>query len=155
MEVILKLTSRHVQGFCLLLAAAVILAGAVKAQEPPQAAAPAQEPGSVLKDITYQKVEIAEQLQVLIKIDGPFSVDITELLGTKRLIIDFSSVSAIEAQPIYQVNDMGVLNIRSGQYRPNVARVVFDLADNIPAHSISPGKDGVSVVFGKDLSRIP
>ena len=151
----MKLTTRHFQGFCLWLAIAVLLAGAVGAQEPPQAAAPAQAPVSVIKEITYQKVEIADQLQVLIKVDGPFSIDITELVGSKRLIIDFNSVSAIEAQPIYQVNDMGLLNIRSGQYQPTVARVVFDLADSIPSHRISPGKDGVRVVFGKDLSHTP
>jgi hypothetical protein len=155
MEVLLKLTTRHFQGFCLWLAIAVLLAGAVGAQVPPQAAAPAQAPVSVIKEITYQKVEIADQLQVLIKVDGPFSIDITELVGSKRLIIDFNSVSTIEAQPIYQVNDMGLLNIRTGQYQPTVARVVFDLADNIPSHSISPGKDGVKVVFGKDLSPTP
>ena len=157
MEVILKDSANFIRALCLGLALGMALAGAVQAQEPPQpqTTAPQQPVVSVLKEISFQKIEIAEQLQVMIKVEGPFLIETTELIVSKRLIIDFNSVSMIEAQPVTQVNDMGLLNIRAGQYQPTVARVVFDLADNFPSHRISSDKDGVKVVFGKDIIHIP
>jgi hypothetical protein len=140
---------------CLGLALGLALVGVVQAQEPPQTTAPQQQAVSVLKEISFQKIDIAEQLVVAIKVEGPFLIETTELIVSKRLIIDFNSVSMIEAQPITQVNDLGLLTIRTGQYQPTVARVVFDLADNVPSHRISSDKDGVRVVFGKDIIHIP
>ncbi|HEX9902112.1 MAG TPA: hypothetical protein VGB72_04535 [Acidobacteriota bacterium] len=151
----MKHSANSIRALCLGLALGVALVGVVQAQEPPQPSAPQQTAVSVLKEISFQKVEIAEQLMVTIKVEGPFLIETTELVVSKRLIIDFNSVSMIEAQPITQVNDMGLLNIRTGQFQPTVARVVFDLADNFPSHRISSDKDGVKVVFGKDIIRNP
>jgi len=155
MEVILKNSANFKRGLCLGLVLGFALVGALPAQEPPQTPAPQQPAVSVLKEISFQKVDIAEQLLIAIKVEGPFLIETTELVVSKRLIIDFNSVSRIEAQPLTQVNDMGVVNIRAGQYQPTVARVVIDLADNFPSHRISSDKDGVKVVFGKDIVRIP
>ncbi len=155
MEVILKHSAKSLWGLCLGLALGLALAGALPAQEPPQTVAPQVPAVSVIKEISVQKIDIAEQLQILIKVEGPFLIETTELVVSKRLIIDFNSVSQIMAQPLIQVNDMGVVNIRAGQYQPTVARVVIDLADNFPSHRISSDKDGVSIVFGKDIARIP
>ncbi len=155
MEVILKHSANSIRALCLGLALGVALVGVVQAQKPPQPTAPQQQAVSVLKEISFQKVEIADQLQVTIKVEGPFLIETTELIVSKRLIIDFNSVSMIEAQPVTQVNDMGLLTIRAGQYQPTVARVVFDLADNFPSHRISSDKDGVKIVFGKDIIHIP
>jgi hypothetical protein len=155
MEVILKNPANSIRALCLGLALAVALVGLVQAQEPPQTTAPEQTMVSVIKEISVQKVEIADELRVAIKVEGPFLIETTELVVSKRLIIDFHSVSMIEAQPITQVNDLGLLTIRTGQYRPAVARVVFDLADDFPSHRISSDPDGVKVVFGKDIIQIP
>jgi hypothetical protein len=153
----LKNPVNFTRAMCLGLALGLALLGVVQAQEPPQpqTTAPQQAIVSVIKEISFQKIEIAEQLQVMIKVEGPFLIETTELIVSKRLIIDFNSVSMIEAQPITQVNDLGLLTIRTGQYQPTVARVVFDLADDFPSHRISSDKDGVKVVFGKDIIHIP
>ncbi|HEX9902111.1 MAG TPA: AMIN domain-containing protein [Acidobacteriota bacterium] len=146
----MKLVKRHFRGLCFCLALSVVLVGAVQAQEPPQTTTPQPAPVSVLKEVSFQKVEIAEQLQVIIKIEGPFLIETFELTAPKRLVIDFSSVTRIDAQPIIQVNDMGVLNIRTGQFQSSVARVVFDMDVRTPSHSITTMPDGVKVTFWQE-----
>jgi hypothetical protein len=155
MEVIVKLTKQHFRGICFWLMLSAVLVSAVQAQEPPQPAAPAQAPVSVLKDITYQKVEIAEQLQFIIKVEGPFLIETFELMAPRRLVIDFSPVSKIEAQPLYQVNDMGVLNVRTGQFQSSAARVVFDMDVRVPSHSITTLPEGVKVTFWQEAIPQP
>jgi len=148
MEVIVRFVRQHIRTACFFLALGAVLAGAVQAQEPPQATTPPQPaPVSILKEISFQKIDIADQLQVMIKVDGPFLIETFELTTPKRLVIDFSSVSQIDAAPITQVNDLGVLNIRAGQFQPAVARVVFDLDVRVPSHSITTLPEGVKVTF--------
>ena len=151
----MKLAKRHFRGICFWLMLGAVLASAVQAQEPPQPAAPAQAPVSVLKDITYQKVEIAEQLEFIIKVEGPFLIETFELMAPRRLVIDFSPVSKIEAQPLYQVNDVGVLNVRTGQFQSSVARIVFDLEVKAPSHSITTLPDGIKVTFWQEAIPQP
>jgi hypothetical protein len=155
MEVIVKLTKQHFRGICFWLMLSAVLVSAVQAQQPPQPATPAQASVSVLKDITYQKVEIAEQLQFIIKVEGPFLIETFELMAPRRLVIDFSPVSKIEAQSLYQVNDMGVLNVRTGQFQSSVARVVFDMGFPVPSHSITTLPDGVKVTFWQEAIPQP
>ena len=150
MEVIVKFARRHFRGLCFCLALSVVLVGALQAQEPPQTTTPQPAPVSVLKEVSFQKNEIAEQLQVIIKIEGPFLIETFELIAPKRLVIDFSPVTMIEAQPITQVNDVGVLNIRTGQFQSTVARVVFDMDVRVPSHSITTLPDGVKVTFWQE-----
>jgi len=150
MEVIVKFARRHFRGLCFCLALSVVLVGALQAQEPPQTTTPQPAPVSVLKEVSFQKNEIAEQLQVIIKIEGPFLIETFELIAPKRLVIDFSPVTMIEAQPITQVNDVGVLNIRTGQFQSSVARVVFDMDVRVPSHSITTLPDGVKVIFWQE-----
>lgn len=111
------------------------------------AAALAQETGtgSTIKEITSEKVD--DQLQVLIKIDGPFTFETLEVQAPQRLVLDFKTVTQIEAQPVIEVNAAGVTSIRTGQFQPDVARVVFDLADKAPSHSLTQTENGLKVVF--------
>jgi hypothetical protein len=150
MEVIVKFARRHLGGLCFCLALSVVLVGALQAQEPPQETTPQPAPISVLKEVIFQKIEIAEELQVIIKVEGPFLIETFELIAPKRLVIDFTPVTMIEAEPITQVNDTGVLNIRTGQFQSTVARVVFDLDIRIPSHSITTLPDGVKVTFWQE-----
>jgi len=126
------------------------------AQEPPpEPATDVQETVSILKEISYQQIGIAARLVVTIKVEGPFQIETFVLSAPKRLVIDFSSVSRIEAQPISQVNDTGLLSIRSGQFMPTVARVAFDLEDPAPSYSITSLPDGVRVTFWREAETRP
>ncbi|MBN2199451.1 MAG: AMIN domain-containing protein [Candidatus Aminicenantes bacterium] len=125
-------------------------------QEPPaEPDTAAEEAVSVLKDISYKQIGGADRLVVTIKVEGPFQIETFVLSAPKRLVIDFSSVSRIEAQPISQVNETGLLSIRSGQFMPTVARVAFDLEDPAPSYSISSLSDGVRVAFWRDAETRP
>ena len=147
MEVIVSLAKIRSRSLWICLTLGLLLPGAVLAQEPTQTTAPQPPPVTILKEVSFQKIEIAEQLQVMIKVEGPFFIETFELVSPKRLVIDFSSVPKIEAAPIIQVNDLGVLNIRTGQFQSTVARVVFDLDVRTPSHSITTMPDGVKVTF--------
>ncbi len=135
---------------------AALWSGAI-AQEPEsqQEAVPQTATASVLKQVTHEKIAIADQIVVMIKIEGPFLIETFELIGPRRLVIDFKQVSLIEAPPIIEINDLGVLNIRTGQFQPTVARVVFDLDSRLPSHSIATLPDGVKVVFWQEVLPEP
>lgn len=100
---------------------------------------------SEITEITYQKVD--DQLQVFIKIEGPFTFETLEVNEPQRLVLDFHSVSKSSAAPVIEVNDMGVTSIRTGQFQPEVARVVFDLGEKAPSHSLTQVENGLKVVF--------
>ncbi len=125
--------------------AAFIGLGLLLATAVPAALAQATTAGSVIKAVTYQKVD--DQLQVLIAIAGPFTFETLEVQTPQRLVLDFKGVNQIQAAPVVEVNDLGVTSIRTGQFQPDVARVVFDLADKAPSHSLTQTDDGLKVIF--------
>jgi hypothetical protein len=128
---------------CLALAL-VSAAPAISAQEEP--------PVSELKEITYQKVD--DQLQVFIRIEGPYTFETLEIQAPQRLVLDFRTVSKISAAPIVEVNDVGIASIRTGQFQTDVARVVFDLADKAPAHSLTQVENGLKIVFWMEAAPV-
>lgn len=133
----MKTTNKAILSLMALVLALGIAAPAVSAQ---QAAA-----ASEIKEITFQKVE--DQIQVFIKIEGPFTFETLEVQAPLRLVLDFHSVTKISAAPVVEVNDMGVTSIRTGQFQPEVARVVFDFGDKAPSHSLTQVENGLKVVF--------
>lgn len=103
---------------------------------------------SELKEISYNRV--GERLEVDIKIQGKFAFEIFELSSPNRLVLDLSSVEKISSEPSLQVNDVGVLTIRVGQFQPQLARVVFDLDEKSPFHRISQVEEGLRVIFWQE-----
>lgn len=91
-----------------------------------------------------------DRLEVTIEISGKFGFDTFSLIGPKRLVIDLSPVQSIKALPSINVNACGVIRIRCGQFKPEVARVVFDLAEKVPSHKISRVGDGLQVLFWQE-----
>ncbi|OGD10335.1 MAG: hypothetical protein A2Y86_04150 [Candidatus Aminicenantes bacterium RBG_13_62_12] len=152
----MKFSLTRIQGIFLSL---VLLAGlatvGIAQEQAPQTSEPAPGTVSVIKEIRYEKIDIAGQLVVMIKIEGPFLIETFTLIGPKRLVIDFSPVSVIEAPPITEVNATGLLNIRTGQFQSTVARVVFDLDSRVPSHSVATLPEGVKVTFWQDPEPQP
>ena len=122
-----------------LLILACIIASAV-------AASPlsAQQAGT-LQAISFQKE--GDRIIVSIKIDGAFSYEASELAAPQRLVMDFSPIDRIIAAPFLQVDNGGITAIRSGQFKPRTARIVFDLAEKAPAHSVTAVSDGLKIAF--------
>jgi hypothetical protein len=100
---------------------------------------------SELKEITYQRD--GTKLVVQILVDGTFSHEILALDFPRRLVLDFTPVVKINAAPYTQIDDVGVLAIRTGQFNAQTARVVFDLADRTPSYSLAPLPGGFRISF--------
>jgi len=98
-----------------------------------------------LKEIGYQKTDA--QLEVSIKIEGQFKYETFGLSDPPRLVIDFWTIQKISALPVFDINQAGVLRIRVGEFKPEVARVVFDLGEKLPSYRISQVEEGLKLVF--------
>jgi hypothetical protein len=117
-----------------LLAALLAFAPAALAQEP-----------KALKSITTQMD--GPKLIVTVAVSGAFTREVSFLTSPKRLVVDLIGVSAIEAAPYAQVGQAGVLDIRTGQYQPETARVVFDLGAATPAYTVTEVPGGLKISF--------
>ncbi len=109
-------------------------------------APPAQAQGQkTLKSITTQ-VD-GSKLIVTVAVDGAFTREVSYLTSPKRLVVDLNGVAAIEAAPYAQVGQAGVLDIRTGQFQPETARVVFDLGAATPAYTVTEIPGGLRLSF--------
>jgi len=98
-----------------------------------------------LKEISYHRD--GDKFVVDVIVDGAFSHEILVLNFPRRLVLDLTPVEKIAVPPHTSVDNLGVLNIRTGQFSPRTARVVFDLDERTPAHGVSPIPSGVRVTF--------
>jgi len=103
---------------------------------------------SELKNIRFNQKD--DRLEVTLEISGDFGFETFSLIGPKRLVIDLSPIQSIKALPSINVNACGVIRIRCGQFKPEVARVVFDLAEKVPSHKISRVAEGLQVLFWQE-----
>ncbi len=107
---------------------------------------------ATLKDISFQKD--GNQLIVTVAVAGAFSYESGLLTAPKRLVIDLSPVDVNEAAPSVAVGQAGVIGIRTGQFKPQTMRVVFDLGDSMPAYSVSAFEGGLRIVFTAETEEI-
>ncbi|MBN1938614.1 MAG: AMIN domain-containing protein [Candidatus Aminicenantes bacterium] len=98
-----------------------------------------------LKEISLQKD--GDRLNVSLKIEGAYTVEASFLPSPPRLVIDLAPITRIQVLPYTQIDDIGVLDIRTGQFKPDTARVVFDLSRNVPAYSVTQTADGLKITF--------
>ncbi len=110
------------------------------------AAAPlAAQAASTLKDISFTRED--GKVVISIKIDGKFNYETSSLTMPRRLVLDLTPVDKITAQPLIRVDASGVVSIRAGQYKPQTARLVFDLAEQNPTQSVSASEGGMKITF--------
>lgn len=119
---------------CLALAALIVLCPALQAQS-----------AGTLKSISTQKE--GHQLQVLVMIDGAFTREVSFLTSPKRLVVDLTGVATIAAAPYMQVGDAGILDIRTGQFKPDTARLVLDMGQATPAYTVTEIPGGLKLAF--------
>lgn len=100
---------------------------------------------AVVKEISTRKD--ADRLVVHIKVEGTFTHEVSVLPAPPRLIVDVTPASQNQAAPYTQVDDLGILAIRTGQFKPETVRIVFDLARALPAQNVALGPDGLVVSF--------
>ena len=70
-----------------------------------------------------------------------------ELSGPNRVVIDFFDTGFIKAPRFLRVNALGIRGIRTGRFRANIARVVFDMLDGTPPYKIETIDRGMRILF--------
>jgi hypothetical protein len=108
---------------------------------------------AVLKSISYQKLD--KGLEATILLEGPFVFQTMILTNPNRLAIDFSPVEKIEAELYYEVNAMGVTSLRTGEFAPQIVRVVFDFSDQLLVYEIKKIEGGIVVRLSTEEPKPP
>lgn len=99
-----------------------------------------------LKSVTFQKTE--KGLDLTIAVDGEFLYQVQALSNPTRLAVDLSPLSKIDARPVYEVNQAGLISIRTGQLTPFIARVFIDFSEAMPGYEIARIDAGLIIRFG-------
>lgn len=116
----------------------LLLAGfvSVEAQDTPELS---------LSQISIDKT--ADVLNVQLVIGSTVNYESFTLFNPNRLVIDLLQVTSFTCQPDTAIDAAGVLRVRAAKNQPDVTRVVFDLADTVPAYSIEENDQGLVVTF--------
>jgi hypothetical protein len=120
---------------CLLAAAGLAAGSPLSAQS-----------AGTLREMTLSQSE--GKTVFVIKIDGEFKYETSTLTMPRRLVVDLTPVEKITALPFLQVNASGVDSVRIGQFKPQTARVIFNLSEQNSTNSIGVMADGLRIAFG-------
>lgn len=82
-----------------------------------------------------------------LEVEGEFGYQHFELRDPSRLVVEFSPIGDIQAEESQDVNAYSVKSIRVGRFTPQTARIVFDLAEDLPSYEIIQVETGIKVVF--------
>ncbi|MDW3228210.1 MAG: AMIN domain-containing protein, partial [Acidobacteriota bacterium] len=104
-----------------------------------------QTPAATLKEMSLSKD--GDKLSVQLKIEGTYSVEASFLPAPPRLVVDLTPMPRIQIPSYTQIDDIGVLDVRTGQFTPETVRVVFDLSQNVPAYTIVQNVEGLKISF--------
>jgi len=98
-----------------------------------------------IEDVLYRVQQ--GSLQVLLKTDGVIgSYTYFTLDNPSRLVIDLPGLGVSGERTTYEVNRMGLKQVRLGAH-PNKARAVLDLDAGIPEFSFTPAKGGLIIII--------
>jgi len=110
-----------------------------------------QQRGSIEK-IVVSKTEKTLEVRVLLSFFSYYRQ--FELSGPNRVIIDCFDTRSIKAPRFLRVNALGVRGIRTGMYKPGIARVVFDMIDQIPPYKIERIENGLRIIFWPEEEKV-
>lgn len=106
--------------------------------------AQAQSSGELIK-ISIARSE--NTLGVQIELNNPLKYESFPLLNPNRLVIDFPQVQKFSCDPNIEVNDFGILTIKTAKFKPDVTRVVFNLVSKRPSYTFKEIEKGLVVIF--------
>jgi outer membrane protein W len=101
-----------------------------------------------LKNIDFEKK--GNQIQVKIEYPPNIPYDSFSLMNPNRLVLDFMGIRTVSSMPMIEINEMGIVSIRSALNRPGVARVVFNFAEAIPQYRIEETETGLTITFWEE-----
>jgi hypothetical protein len=103
---------------------------------------------SNLSAITFLKTDMG--VQITIVVNGDFSNDVFRLTEPERLVMDLTPVDKVSVAPQVDVNAGGVLRVRTGQFKPRVARLAFDLETPAIGYKIERIAEGLKITFREE-----
>ena len=106
---------------------------------------------SVFKSVSFQKT--GRGFDVNLAIEGEFLYQVQVLSGPTRMVIDLSPLSRIDARPYFEVNQGGLISIRTGQFSAMIVRVVLDFGEALPGYEIAKTDAGLAVRFSTTAPR--
>jgi len=110
-----------------------------------------QQKGSIEK-IVISKTEKTLEVRVLLSFFSYYRQ--FELPRPNRVVIDCFDTRSIKAPSFLRVNALGVRGIRTGMYKPGIARVVFDMIDQIPPYKIESIENGLRILFWPEEEKV-
>ncbi len=115
-------------------------------------AAPGLRP-SALQAAEVESISFAKEgpgVAIAVRIRGEFGNEAFTLREPQRLVVDVSPVDTISAADRTEINVSGVLQVRTGRFQADVARIVFDLEGPGVMYRIDRTADGLKVTFWKE-----
>jgi hypothetical protein len=103
---------------------------------------------SDLQEITFVKAGAA--VEVSIRVRGEFGNDVFKLTKPERLVFDLSPIDTISATPQTEIYWGGILRVRTGKFKTQVARLVFDLETAAVNYRIGRTDTGLKITFWKE-----
>ncbi|MGB2622620.1 MAG: type IV pilus secretin PilQ [Candidatus Acidiferrum sp.] len=126
----------------LILTSAVLGASPVLAQTQEPAGATAT--SAVISSVAI--TQAPQRASVRVEGEGRLDVHALRMQNPERLVLDFSGARLAVDKTVIPGGAEPVRDVRLGQYRPNVARVVVDLS-SMPGYQISRDGEAVVVLF--------
>jgi len=112
---------------------------------------PVQE--QILSEIWIQKGTSTLRVGIVFQPNTQHHVfEITDI-PPKRIVIDIHNISGIKVGRSIDINDFGIASIRTGMFKDNIVRVVFDAVGDLPTYRIEKTEDGIRVVIEKQPSE--
>jgi len=116
--------------------------------------------GAQQDQVVLEKLELHQSsdfLKAAISISGEFGYQHFELNNPSRLVVEVSPLGEIRTEESYDINAFGVKAVRTGRYKPDTARIVFDLVEASSSYEIGQVANGIEVVFRwvEDVDRVP
>lgn len=105
-----------------------------------------------LKKISFSRLE--NKLEVQMEVGMPFEYKSFVLSDPNRLVIDLSQVNKFSCDSYIEIVEFGVKAIRVAKYKPDVTRIVFDLAEKPLFHKITETSTGLSAVFWFEEAKV-
>ncbi len=102
-----------------------------------------------LSDIWINKGTSTLDVGIVFQPDAKHQVFEITNIPPKRIVIDIHNIKGIEAGRSIDINDFGITSIRTGMFKDNIARVVFDAVGDLPIYRIEKTEDGLRVVIEK------
>jgi type IV pilus assembly protein PilQ len=120
---------------CLILASmAMSSSGSLAQTEQPNGASPVV---SVISNVAI--MQASNQASVRVQGEGPLEVHTSRMQDPERLVLDFTATRLSVRKTVVPGLSEPVRGVRMGQFRPDVARVVIDLAAKTPYEILREG----------------